>query len=87
MNKKFDYLLLIFENLVNSLHTGKKREFPGFPDVQKFREIVNPKTKQKQFLPPDVALVMAQAASFLVLNSALDKISMRTGKILASTTV
>ena len=84
-------MLLIFENLVNSLHTGKKREFPGknhlFPDVQKFREIVNPKTKQKQFLPPDVALVMAQAASFLVLNSALDKISMRTGKILASTTV
>jgi len=38
------------------------------------------------FLPPDVALVIAQAASFLVLNSALCKMSIRTGKILASIT-
>ena len=42
MNKKFDYLLLIFEN---SLHTGKKREFPGknhlfpvFPFSRKFKK-------------------------------------------------
>ena len=41
MNKKFDYLLLIF---ANSLHTGKKREFPGkyhlfpvFPFSRKFK--------------------------------------------------
>ena len=46
MNKKFDYFLLTFEN---SLHTGKKREFPGknnifpvFPEVQNVREIANP---------------------------------------------
>ena len=37
-------------------------------------------------VPPDVALVMAQAASLRVLNSALPKISIRTGKILASIT-
>lgn len=38
-------------------------------------------------VPPDVALVMAHAASFLVLNSAFCKISIRTGKMLASITV
>lgn len=38
-------------------------------------------------VPPDVAFVMAQAASFLVLNSAFCRISMRTGKMLASITV
>lgn len=38
-------------------------------------------------VPPEVALVMAQAASFLVLNSAFCRISIRTGKILASITV
>ena len=37
-------------------------------------------------VPPLVALVMAQAASFLVLNSALDWISIKTGKMLASIT-
>lgn len=38
-------------------------------------------------MPPDVALVIAQAASFLVLNSALLKISIKTGKMFASITV
>lgn len=38
-------------------------------------------------VPPDVALVIAQAASFLVLNSAFCRISIRTGKMLASMTV
>lgn len=38
-------------------------------------------------VPPDVAFVMAHAASFLVLNSAFCRISMRTGKMLASITV
>lgn len=38
-------------------------------------------------VPPDVALVMAHAASFLVRNSAFCKISMSTGKMLASITV
>lgn len=38
-------------------------------------------------VPPDVALVMAQAASFLVLNSAFCRISISTGKMLASITV
>ena len=38
-------------------------------------------------LPPEVVLVMAHAASFLVLNSALPRISMRTGKMLASITI
>ena len=33
--------------------------------------------------PPDVALVIAHAASFLVLNSALPNISINTGKMLA----
>lgn len=37
-------------------------------------------------VPPDVALVMAQAASFLVRNSAFWRISINTGKILASMT-
>lgn len=37
--------------------------------------------------PPDVALVIAQAASFLVRNSAVCKIFIRAGKILASMTV
>ena len=37
-------------------------------------------------VPPDVALVMAQAASFLVLNSALLRISTNIGMILASIT-
>lgn len=36
--------------------------------------------------PPDVAFVMAQAASFRVLNSALPRISINTGKMLASIT-
>ena len=39
-----------------------------------------------QNLPPDVALVIAQAASFRVLNSARDKMSIKTGKTLASMT-
>lgn len=38
-------------------------------------------------VPPEVALVMAQAASFLVLNSAFCRMSIRTGKMLASMTV
>ena len=38
-------------------------------------------------VPPEVALVMAQAASFLVLNSAFCRMSMSTGKMLASITV
>lgn len=37
-------------------------------------------------VPPDVAFVIAQAASFLVRNSAFCKISISTGKILASMT-
>lgn len=37
-------------------------------------------------VPPDVALVMAQAASFLVLNSALLRISTSIGMILLSIT-
>lgn len=37
-------------------------------------------------VPPDVALVMAQAASFLVRNSAFWRISINTGKIFASMT-
>lgn len=36
--------------------------------------------------PPDVALVMAQAASLRVLNSALPRMSISTGKMLASIT-
>ena len=40
----------------------------------------------KILLPPDVVLVMAQAASFLVLNSALLSISINTGNTLASIT-
>ena len=36
--------------------------------------------------PPEVALVMAQAASFLVLNSALPKMSISVGMMLASIT-
>lgn len=38
-------------------------------------------------VPPDVALVMAQAASFLVLNSAFCRMSISTGKMFASITV
>lgn len=38
-------------------------------------------------VPPDVALVIAQAASFLVLNSAFCRMSISTGKMLASITV
>lgn len=38
-------------------------------------------------VPPEVALVNAQAASFLVRNSAFCRISIRTGKMLASITV
>lgn len=37
-------------------------------------------------VPPDVALVIAQAASFLVRNSAFWRISIKTGKIFASIT-
>lgn len=37
-------------------------------------------------VPPDVALVMAHAASFLVRNSAFWRISISTGKMLASIT-
>ena len=37
-------------------------------------------------VPPEDAFVIAQAASFLVLNSALDWISIRTGNMLASIT-
>ena len=37
-------------------------------------------------VPPDDAFVIAQAASFLVLNSALDWMSIRTGNMLASIT-
>lgn len=37
-------------------------------------------------VPPDVALVMAHAASFLVRNSAFWRISINTGKIFASMT-
>lgn len=37
--------------------------------------------------PPEVAFVMAQAASFLVRNSAVCNILMRAGKMLASITV
>ena len=38
-------------------------------------------------VPPDVALVTAQAASFLVLNSALLSISISIGIIFASITI
>ena len=38
-------------------------------------------------VPPEVALVMAQAASFLVRNSAFCRISISTGKMFASITV
>ena len=38
-------------------------------------------------VPPEVALVMAHAASFLVLNSAFCRMSISTGKMLASITV
>lgn len=37
-------------------------------------------------VPPLVALVIAQAASFLVLNSAFLKMSINVGKMLASMT-
>ena len=37
--------------------------------------------------PPEVALVMAQAASFLVLNSALPRMSIKTGKMFVSMTL
>ena len=36
--------------------------------------------------PPELVFVIAQAASFLVLNSPLPRMSMRTGKTLASIT-
>ena len=44
------------------------------------------KLKKNQNLPPEVAFVIAQAASFRVLNSARDKMSIKTGKTLASMT-
>jgi hypothetical protein len=42
--------------------------------------------KGDNFLPPELVLVMAHAASFLVLNSPLPRMSIRTGKTLASMT-
>ena len=44
------------------------------------------KNSKIQNLPPEVAFVIAQAASFRVLNSARDKMSIKTGKTLASMT-
>lgn len=66
-------------------------KFPARQSSQEPSQICPGKRPLREYLicsgvPPDVALVMAQAASFLVRNSAFCRISISTGKMLASMT-
>ena len=58
----------------------------GLVQSQRSRELVQWTHRICAGVPPEVALVMAHAASFLVRNSAFWRISMSTGKMLASIT-
>lgn len=65
-------------------------QFPQRQSYHTFRQI-SPKRGHREYLicsgvPPDVAFVIAHAASFLVRNSAFCKISISTGKMFASMT-
>ena len=78
----FEYKLGSCEGRHNRIPPGILRKGKGCI------EILDMKLGNRVYLicsgePPDVALVMAQAASFRVLNSAFPRMSMRTGKMLA----
>lgn len=65
-------------------------EFPSGPNSGIDPDVLQEEMPREYLIcsgvPPDVALVMAQAASFLVRNSAFCRISISTGKMLASMT-
>lgn len=82
MNSKGSFNFFVFTDLlIREKHNYK----------QKKQKQTNSEVKVRPYLicsgvPPEVAFVMAQAASFLVRNSAFCRISINTGKMFASIT-